>query len=221
MSHYSRLTSLPTDKLFRSGTVGVFLCFIVLAGPIACKPTTSPSNQAAGAVGVGETFGPISLTPLGYETPGLVPPKQILETLPNQVTLLHFWGTWCPPCRAEYPELAEAVERFGDELAFLSVSCEGGPNQSYQDIGEQTSEFFSQHNLSSIAYGDLDQQTRRSFIAATRRPDLFYPTSVLIDQDKKILAIWEGFSPENVPQMKVAIEQAIEASSTQKSPAAG
>lgn len=32
----------------------------------------------------------------------------------GKVTLLNFWATWCPPCRAEMPELIELQKRYQD-----------------------------------------------------------------------------------------------------------
>lgn len=32
-----------------------------------------------------------------------------VAALRGQVTVLHFWGSWCPPCRREMPELARLV----------------------------------------------------------------------------------------------------------------
>ncbi|HAO72747.1 MAG TPA: thioredoxin, partial [Planctomycetaceae bacterium] len=32
-------------------------------------------------------------------------------TLSGKITLLNFWGTWCPPCRQELPGLARLASR--------------------------------------------------------------------------------------------------------------
>ncbi|WP_051338780.1 TlpA family protein disulfide reductase [Sulfuricella denitrificans] len=36
-----------------------------------------------------------------------------LSDLRGKVVVLHFWGTWCPPCRREMPELQELYQELG------------------------------------------------------------------------------------------------------------
>ena len=39
-------------------------------------------------------------------------------------TFIDFFGTWCPPCIEQMPALAEANERVGDDVLFVSVTTE-------------------------------------------------------------------------------------------------
>ena len=34
----------------------------------------------------------------------------------NRVTLVHFWGSWCPPCMREFPSLQKLTTELGKEL---------------------------------------------------------------------------------------------------------
>jgi thiol-disulfide isomerase/thioredoxin len=36
------------------------------------------------------------------------------------------WGSWCPPCVAEAPDVVEAAERLGDEAQFVGINLRDG-----------------------------------------------------------------------------------------------
>lgn len=38
-----------------------------------------------------------------------------LQDLKGKMILLHFWGSWCPPCRKENPEIRKLYEQFHNQ----------------------------------------------------------------------------------------------------------
>src|SRR3954471_1119552 len=40
----------------------------------------------------------------------------------GKVVLVNFWATWCPPCRAEVPELIKLQEQHRDQLQIIGIS---------------------------------------------------------------------------------------------------
>jgi thiol-disulfide isomerase/thioredoxin len=45
----------------------------------------------------------------------------------GKVTIVNFWATWCPPCRAEIPDLVALQKKYGDRLQIIGVSQDEGP----------------------------------------------------------------------------------------------
>ena len=103
-----------------------------------------------------------------------------LSSLRGQPVVLNFWATWCPPCRAEMPELEVFWQRYGPEdLVLLGI-----------DQGE------SRHVVEQFARGVVDTSfplllDTRSDIGALYGVRAL-PTTVFIDADGRIQEITVG-----------------------------
>ena len=51
------------------------------------------------------------------------------KDLAGKVTIFNFWATWCPPCRAEIPDLVKLQEQYKDHLVIIGVSSDEGPTE--------------------------------------------------------------------------------------------
>ena len=84
---------------------------------------------------------------------------------------LNFWGSWCPPCRAEMPELQAAYERLRPRgLELLAVSL----NEPAEDAARFAA-------LNNATFTILSDPRRENTGAAY--PIANFPTHILIDKD--------------------------------------
>lgn len=144
---------LAGGGLFLSGTIlGAILALTVVlyrqpAGPPALP--TSPVFSLYGETGPTVAFAsrsgqddptsvPVSLpTPstrpvgpkVGWEAPAftlrdLNGVEHSLAAYRGRIVLLHFWASWCLPCRAEWPELVAFAGRQDDRVVLLAVNSE-------------------------------------------------------------------------------------------------
>ncbi len=44
----------------------------------------------------------------------------------GKVVLINFWATWCPPCRAEIPDLIALQKKYHDKLVIIGISEDEG-----------------------------------------------------------------------------------------------
>ncbi len=166
--------------------------------------TLARSGQDSPAVGKpGPQIDLVQLTSDSYPQPR---PVQRLGS--GEVTLIHFWGTWCGPCKLEYPELAEMVTRLERSrgFRFLSVSCEADPSETYEGLTEKTMDYFATAGIEGAAYADPTGVTRRSAAERLEQSSLYYPTSILVGPEGKIAGVWSGYTPGSVEQMERVIE---------------
>ncbi|MFM8593143.1 MAG: peroxiredoxin family protein, partial [Chloroflexota bacterium] len=90
---------------------------------------------------------------------------------------LMFWGSWCPPCRSEFPDIEAAYRQLEPEgLVLLGVS-----------LREPTLDavaYAAQNNASFIVLTDpTEQDTRGAY------PIFNFPTHIFIDEDGIIRSI--------------------------------
>jgi thiol-disulfide isomerase/thioredoxin len=129
----------------------------------------------------------------------------------GNVTLLHFWGTWCGACRIEYPELAKATHHLAQDprFRFVPVTCDPGAGETFEGLWKKTQGYFQSQSIVSAAYVDPRGITRRSAAQRIERNQLYYPASILIGPDGRIVGSWEGYTETSVPQISEKAEMLL------------
>lgn len=202
--------SEPTTGPESSGSVStrwLILPLLVLLGAVAfvrLNQTTGSSNVA-----VGKPAPEIDLVRL-ESNPSL---ERIQMLGSGDITLVHFWGTWCGPCKMEYPELDAMVQGLQNPTGFqfLSISCEGSRGETYEGLTEKTLTYLNAEGLDPTVYADPMGVTRRSAAQRMEISNLYYPTSILVGADGNIVDVWMGYTPESVHEMESQIQRLLAA----------
>ncbi|TWU37318.1 Thiol:disulfide interchange protein TlpA [Novipirellula artificiosorum] len=163
--------------------------------------TTLPSGQDSAAIG--ESAPELDLLRLTSDPD----PITLEQLVPGKVTLIHFWGTWCGPCKMEYPHLSETVAKLeaNPQFEFVSISCESGSSETYDHLKQKTYEFLNKIQASTEVYADPYGVTRSSAAERMQQSAMYFPTSMLVDQEGIIRGVWQGYAPEAVAEMEAAV----------------
>ena len=114
-----------------------------------------------------------------------------LSDLKGKKVFLNFWATWCPPCKAEMPEIEKLYQETKDsDLVIVAV-----------EIGEPLStvkSFIDSNKYNFKVLLDSDQSVASKYNIAS------IPTSYFIDADGNIIS--KNMGGMNIDQMKAYIK---------------
>ena len=95
-----------------------------------------------------------------------------LEALEGRPVVINKWGSWCRPCRAEFPIFQQVATEHGKEVAFLGVNA--------GDKRPAAEQFLAERPLPYPSYEDPDEDIARELDAAK-----FFPMTIFRDADGK------------------------------------
>ncbi|WP_019558653.1 TlpA disulfide reductase family protein [Thioalkalivibrio sp. ALE12] len=98
--------------------------------------------------------------------------EQSLSDYADQVVLLNFWASWCPPCVQEIPSMNRMAEILGKGFAIVSVN--------YQESAEHISAFMDEVQVDFPVLMDFDGR-----VAADWRVFAF-PSSFILGRDGRV-----------------------------------
>jgi thiol-disulfide isomerase/thioredoxin len=70
--------------------------------------------------------------------------------------VVNIWGSWCPPCRVEAPELSAAAKQYEGTVQFIGVNAQddrGGAEDYINRYGLPYPNVFDPSNAIAVSYG--------------------------------------------------------------------
>lgn len=126
-----------------------------------------------------------------------------LSDYKGKVVFLNFWATWCPPCRAEMPDIQKLYEETAEdpdaELVILGVA--------FPNLGDETSEdgirmFLEENGYTYPTVMDKDASLLAPYYITA------YPTTYMIDRDGNIFGYVPGSMTKDI--MEDIIRQTLD-----------
>ncbi|MBA2870406.1 peroxiredoxin [Anoxybacillus calidus] len=94
-----------------------------------------------------------------------------LSELQGQKVILNFWATWCPPCRAEMPEMQNFYEKHNKDVEVFAV------NLTSQDSRDKVHSFIKENGLTFPVVLDEEGDVLKLYKISP------IPTSYIIDSE--------------------------------------
>jgi peroxiredoxin len=139
---------------------------------------------------VGHAAPPVELNQLDGQ------PFRLADHIGREVVLLDMWATWCGPCVAELPVLAEIAKEYKSRgVALFAVNQQEGK--------DTVLEFLKEHKLDVSILLDSDGEVGTAYGARA------LPTLALIDKKGVIQSVHVGFSPSLKTGLRKQLDQVL------------
>ena len=126
-----------------------------------------------------------------------------LSQYKGKTIFLNFWGTWCPPCRAEMPDIQKLYEEFDQEgedaLIILGVAA---PNLGKEKSEDGIKTFLEENGYTYPVLMDTDAELFQTYGISS------FPTTFMIDRDGNLFGYATGQLSEET--MRSIIQQTME-----------
>lgn len=126
-----------------------------------------------------------------------------LSQYKGKTIFLNFWGTWCPPCRAEMPDIQKLYEEFDQEgedaLVILGVAA---PNLGKEKSEDGIKTFLEENGYTYPVLMDTEAELFQTYGITS------FPTTIMIDRDGDLFGYATGQLNEET--MRSIIQQTME-----------
>lgn len=109
-----------------------------------------------------------------------------LSDYKGKTVFLNFWATWCPPCRAEMPDIQKMYEDYGKNTKDLIVLGVAGTNVGNETDPKGVSEFLNQNSYSYPVVMDEGGSLASKYGVRA------FPTTFMINADGNVFGYVTG-----------------------------
>ena len=125
-----------------------------------------------------------------------------LSDYKGKTVFLNFWATWCPPCRAEMPDIQKLYDTYDtegdDALIVLGIAA---PNMGSEQSEEGIKKFLEDNGYTYPVVMDTTGEIFNAYGIFS------FPTTFMIDRDGNVFGYASGQLSEDM--MKSIIDQTM------------
>jgi cytochrome c biogenesis protein CcmG/thiol:disulfide interchange protein DsbE len=172
----STLSRVPGTRRHGTALIGLAVAAIIVLAAMATGASSGWTSIGKG--GINQSLLPkVGEVAPDFETEDVFGNPVRLSQFRGQPVWLMFWGSWCPPCRAEFPDIQAAYAQLEPKgLRMLGVSLRERPIDA--------AAYAARNGATFLVLSDPDEvDTGGSY------PIFNFPTHVFIDSDGVIRSI--------------------------------
>ncbi len=114
-----------------------------------------------------------------------------LSSLVGKPVIFNFWASWCPPCKAEMPDLEEAYLEYGDRIHFMMINMTDGS----QETVSTAQAYIDGQEYTFPVYFDTDMSAAITYSVTS------IPATYFVDAEGNLIAYGKGMlSADNIRQ---------------------
>ena len=128
-----------------------------------------------------------------------------LDDLRGKAVVVNFWGTWCPPCKAELPHFDQLASEYKDDVTFLAIHTDYQKAAVYNYVSTNfpNSEIIFAYDILIDENDESSADKYFSLLGGT----MYYPRTLVLDKNGIITFADDGMLTYDA--LKAEIDNAL------------